>query len=138
LQILVDTSVWSLAFRRQKDQTGKSEAEQIASLRELIQDGRARLFGPVRQELLSGIRERSQYEKLRDQLRAFPEEALTQADYENAAFWSNECRRGGVAGSSVDFLICSVAIARRWQVFTFDGDFRRYAQIIPLQLFTPS
>jgi hypothetical protein len=138
LQVLVDTSIWSLALGRRNSHLSKGEAEQIASLRELILDGRARLFGPVRQELLSGIREKSRFENLRNQLRAFPEEALTQAEYETAAFWSNECRRRGVAGSSVDFLICSLAIARHWQVFTSDADFRRYAEIIPLQLFTPS
>jgi predicted nucleic acid-binding protein len=109
----------------------------VTALRELIQDGRARLIGPIRQELLSGIRETAQFERLRDQLRAFPDEALSMQDYEQAAHWSNECRRRGIAGSGVDFLICAVAVERGWQVFTTDSDFGGYAKILPLQ-FHPS
>ena len=132
--VLVDTSIWSLALRRHKGRLGEAESERVASLQDLIQDGRARLIGPIRQELLSGIRETAQFEKLREQLRAFPDEALTTGDYEQAAHWSNECRRRGVLGSGVDFLICGVALARGWQVFTADADFRTYAKVIPIQL----
>ena len=134
MQVLIDTSIWSLALRRQSGRLSKSETGLVASLQELIQDGRARLIGPIRQELLSGVREPAQFEKLRDQLRAFSDEALTTGDHEQAAHWSNECRRKGVAGSGVDFLICSVAIARGWQVFTADIDFPAYSRAIPLQL----
>jgi predicted nucleic acid-binding protein len=130
----VDTSIWSLALRRNRGRLGESETGQVESLRGLIQDGRARLIGPIRQELLSGIREPAQFEKLRDQLRAFPDETLSMTDYEQAAHWSNECRRQGIAGSGVDFLICGAAIARNWEVFTNDTDFRTYARVVPLQL----
>lgn len=137
MQVLVDTSIWSLALRRQRARLSKPETGLVASLRELIQDGRARLIGPIRQELLSGVREPAQFEKLRDQLRAFSDEALTTGDHEQAAHWSNECRRRGVPGSGIDFLICSVAIARGWQVFTADTGFRAYGRAIPLQLHGP-
>jgi hypothetical protein len=89
VQVLVDTSVWSLAFGRHRRRLSETETERIASLRDLVRDGRARLIGPIRQELLSGIREPAQFERLRDQLRAFPDEALTSGDYEQAAHWSN-------------------------------------------------
>jgi predicted nucleic acid-binding protein len=71
---------------------------------------------------------------LRDQLRAFQDEALTTEDFEQAAHWSNECRRRGVSGSGVDLLICGVAVARGWKVFTTDSDFRAYAKVVPIQL----
>jgi len=109
----------------------------VAALSEQIRDGSVRLIGPIRQELLSGIREPAQFEKLRDQLRAFPDEPLTVGDYEQAAHWSNECRRRGVAGSGVDFLICSVVVSRGWRIFTTDADFRTYAQVIPIRLWAP-
>jgi predicted nucleic acid-binding protein len=134
VQVLVDTSIWSLALRRNKGRISEVESERVRSLQELIQDGRARLIGLVRQELLSGIREPAQFGKVREQLRAFPDERLTMEDYERAAQWSNDCRRKGLAGSGVDFLICAVAIARGWQVFTSDADFRSYARLIPVQL----
>jgi predicted nucleic acid-binding protein len=134
VQVLVDTSIWSLALRRQKGQLNHSDSERVASLQELVRDGRARLIGPIRQELLSGVRQSIQFEKLREQLRAFTDEPLTVDDYEQAARWSNECRGRGVVGSSVDFLICAVAITRQWRVFTGDSDFTGYARLIPVQL----
>jgi len=136
--VLVDTSIWSLALRRPRNRASKAESERVAMLRELIRDGMARLIGPIRQELLSGIREPAQFEKLRAQLRAFSDEALTVADFEKAAQFSNECRRQGVAGSGVDFLICTVAVARQWRIFTSDSDFRGYAKVAPLQFHPPS
>jgi predicted nucleic acid-binding protein len=132
--VLVDTNIWSLALRRDKAHLSESESEQVAALRELILEGLARIIGPIRQELLSGIREPTQFQRVRDELRAFPDEVLAPSDYEQAAHWSNECRRRGIAGSGVDFLICSVAIARGWQIFTLDADFRTISKIVPIQL----
>ena len=55
MRVLVDTPIWSLALRRR---TRTPDDPATAELASLIQDGRAALIGPVRQELLSGIRER--------------------------------------------------------------------------------
>jgi predicted nucleic acid-binding protein len=132
VQVLVDTNIWSLALRRHKSHLNEDEGERVAALRDLTQGGRARIIGPIRQELLSGIREPAQFERVRDGLRSFPDELLDPSDYEQAARWSNECRSRGVAGSGVDFLICSVAIARGWQIFTSDADFRVYAKTVPI------
>jgi predicted nucleic acid-binding protein len=122
-------------MRRHKGALSQAEREKVQSLSELIQDGRVQLVGPIRQELLSGIREHPQFERIRDQLRAFRDETLSTEDFENASHWSNHCRRHGVPGSGVDFLICAVTIARRWQIFTSDRDFRAYARVIPVQLY---
>lgn len=103
-------------------------------LAELIRDGRAALMGAVRQELLSGIRSEEQFERLKDHLRAFPDVALESADYELAAAFSNRCRAAGVQGSSVDFLICAVAVRRDLSVLTTDGDFQHYARFLPFEL----
>jgi len=132
--VLVDTNIWSLALRRHKTHLSESESEQIGALRELIREGRARIIGAIRQELLSGIRDSAQFERLRDELRAFPDEVLAPSDFEQAAHWSNECRRRGITGSGVDFLMCSVAVVRGWQIFTTDADFRAYSKIVPIQL----
>jgi predicted nucleic acid-binding protein len=94
-------------------------------------------MGPIRQEILSGVREASQYERLRENLRAFPDESLTVSDYELAAKFSNRCRSAGIAGSSVDFLICAVASSRKWAIFTFDSDFEAYRRILGIALHHP-
>jgi predicted nucleic acid-binding protein len=93
------------------------------------------MLGPIRQELLSGIREETQFTKLREALRAFDEPPLLMEDYEDAAVMSNQCRRRGIAGSAVDFLICAGARRRGWAIFTTDQDFRNYASVVGLRLF---
>jgi len=134
VEVLVDTSVWSLAFRRSKETVADTEKRLLALLRDLIQDQRARLIGPIRQELLSGIRETAQYERLRQHLRAFPDEPLGTEDFEQAAGLGNHCRSRGVVGSPVDFLICAITLSRGWQILTTDGDFLSYAKSLPIQL----
>ncbi|HSY98389.1 MAG TPA: PIN domain-containing protein [Terriglobales bacterium] len=133
--VLVDTPIWSLALRRTDAGLNSREQRFTQALRELIQDGRAQLVGPVRQELLSGLREEGSFKKLRDQLRAFEQASLGVADYEEAAQLNNQCRARGIAGSAIDFLICATALRRGWQVFTTDDDFLRYSTVFPLRLY---
>jgi predicted nucleic acid-binding protein len=133
--VLVDTPIWSLALRRRDADLNQREQRLTAALRELIQDGRAQLVGPVRQELLSGIREEAGFRRLRDQLRAFEQAPLDVPDYEEAARLNNQCRARGIAGSAIDFLICAAALRRGWQVFTTDRDFSRYAAVVSLKLY---
>ena len=135
MMVLVDTSVWSLALRRKP--TDLSSAEQVLkeALRQLIREGRAQVVGPVRQELLSGLREEAGFRRLRGYLRAFDEPQLRVEDYEEAAQMNNACRARGIAGSPTDFLICAVAHLRKWQVFTADRDFKHYAKVVPLNLY---
>jgi predicted nucleic acid-binding protein len=133
--VLIDTPIWSLALRRTGADLSPRERRLTTALQELIRDGRAQLVGPVRQELLSGIRQETSFRKLRDHLRAFEEPRIEVADYEESAHINNQCRARGIAGSAVDFLICAAAARRNWQVFTTDQDFTRYASVIPLKLY---
>jgi len=135
MMVLVDTPIWSLALRRRKEPLNAKEQTLTAALAELIREGRAQLIGPIRQELLSGIREENQFRRLRDHLRAFSETGLVAEDYEEAARMSNQCRARGVSNSWVDMLICAVASRRRWQVFTNDQDFLRYENVIGTGLY---
>jgi len=131
MKVLVDTSVWSLALRR------KGSPEPLAAaieLGELINDLRAELIGPIRMELLSGIRHRRQLEKLRDTLRSFVDITLETEDFERAAEYRNVCRKHGVQGSLTDFLICAAAIRRSMTIFTIDDDFLHFREHIPIQL----
>jgi predicted nucleic acid-binding protein len=136
--VLVDTSIWSLALRRKADDLSSKERKIAQLLAELVKEGRTRLLGPVRQELLSGLREPSEFLRLRTYLRDFPDVTLDSEDYEEAANLSNQCRRAGIAGSPVDILLCAVSILRDWPIFTTDTDFIHYRRVIPLRLFTAS
>lgn len=131
MNVLVDTPVWSVALRR-RPQT--SEASTSTELRDLIAESRVELIGPIRQELLSGLSDQRQYERLRDALRAFEDLELTTDDYERAAECFNICRGHGVQGSNTDFLICAAAERRELAIFTTDTDFLRYRQYLPVVL----
>ena len=133
MKIIVDTSVWSLALRRRT----RPEDASVAALRELIGDGLIVMLGSVRQEILSGVRSKEQFQLLRDHLRAFPDEALRTEDYERAAEFFNDCRRKGVQGSNTDFLICAAAANRGHAIFTTDRDFQRFRDAIDITLFSP-
>lgn len=63
----------------------------------------------LRQEVLSGIRDRNAYERLRVKLAAFPNYSLNADDYETAAEYFNTCRGHGIQGANIDFLICAIA-----------------------------
>src|SRR5437762_6955163 len=131
MKVLVDTPIWSLALRRRsRSQTTRATSE----LASLIDDGRVAMIGPIRQELLSGLKERAQFDRLREHLRAFSDSPMTMEDYEEAASFYNLCRTKGIQGSNTDFLICAVAARNDFTIFTTDGDFVHFAKILPIVL----
>ena len=79
MNALVDTSVWSLALRRRARDLSAAERPLVVELAELVNEGRARIVGLVRQELLSGIKSPAQYEELRLAL-LVPLKAVRMAD----------------------------------------------------------
>lgn len=135
MNVLVDTSVWSFALRRRPEDLSLPETSIVAELRDLIRDSRARLIGPIRQEVLSGIKTLQQYEKLRTQLRTFPDEPVSISDYESAAAANNTCRAKGIAISVVDAIICAIALDRKYSIFTTDPDFLNFAKVLPIKLY---
>lgn len=129
MSVLVDTSIWSLAFRR-RTVTGP-EVQRLANL---ITRGDAVIIGPVRQEVLSGIRTSEQFLRVRQRLRAFPDHSVSEAHFEHAADFYNRCRARGVQGSNTDFLICAVAEMDQMPIFTADIDFQHFAKHLPIRL----
>ena len=130
MNVLVDTSVWSLALRRPPAH-GSSETSELV---ELIREGRVAMIGAIRQEILSGIKVAEQYRRLRDRLRAFSDETLDAADYEEAATCFNRCRARGLQGSNTDFLICAASMRRKLPILTTDKDFTGFAKVLGFEL----
>jgi predicted nucleic acid-binding protein len=133
--ILIDTPVWSLALRRRPEVLGPRDLRLKELWYRIVEDGRAQLLGSVRQELLSGLREESQFQRLRSYLRDFPDTPIIMEDYEEAARSSNRCRNVGVATSPVDMLICAVARRNGWEILTADADFSHYSRVLGIRLF---
>ena len=95
------------------------------------------MIGPIRQELLSGVKNKAQFQKLLHHLGAFPDFELTSRDYETAADCYNICRGKGVQGSNTDFLICATAARQKIPIFTTDRDFLLFQPHLPIMLHLP-
>ena len=131
MKLLADTSVWSLALRRRKTASLSTEEKRLAALlAEAISDGRVVMIGPIRQELLSGIEEQSQFEKVKNALSAFRGEPLDSSDYEEAARLYNLCRNRGVECGPIDILVAAVAVRHKWQVLANDAALNKCMEVI--------
>jgi predicted nucleic acid-binding protein len=131
LKVLIDTPIWSNAFRSGNE---KYEGE-IRQLISLIEDQRALIIGPIRQEILSGYSDVKKFEKIREKLSYFENIAIAYSDYLRAAEFSNTCRKKGIQGSPIDFLICAVAHRVNAPIFTTDRDFHHFHKVIPITLY---
>ena len=127
MSVLVDTSVWSMAFRR-------GSGVEVEELNRLVRSGSAKIIGAVRQEALQGFRRLQDFELVRSRLSSFDDVPVSRGDYERAAEYFNLCRSKGVQGSNTDFLLCSVAHARKMAIFTTDRDFGLFARHLPVRL----
>jgi len=101
MKILVDTSIWSIALRKNSE----IHSKEVMELSELIKEFRIIMIGSIRQELLSGISDKNNYTQLKEKLRAFEDIPLKTEYYEYAAQLFNICRSNGIQGSHTDFLI---------------------------------
>jgi hypothetical protein len=96
MKILIDTPIWSKAFRRKRI---KSEDKNIVdSLKYLIDEFMEVIVGPIRQELLSGISDEIIFNNLKEKMKGFNDFPVETIDYELAAEYSNVCRRNGIQG----------------------------------------
>ena len=137
MKVLIDTPIWSLAFRRKKSLKTIEDEKTLQELKELISETRAILIGPIRQEVLSGISSPRQFNLLKKKLRAFENNPITSSDYEIATEYYNKCRTKGIQGSHIDFLICAVAQRNGMAIFTNDKDFQHFSKILELSLHRP-
>lgn len=131
MRVLVDTCVWSLALRRAHGAGLSARQKQLVSLLEdAIRDGRAVIVGPIRQEILSGVKDAHEFVRLESTLRAFPDQPLDTGDYVEAGRTYNLCRRHGVVCGPVDILLCALALKRGWEILTEDGGLLRCCAVI--------
>ena len=133
MKIIIDTCVWSMALRRKLH---KDDAY-VVELKNLIEEVRVQLIGPIRQDLLSGIKSNKQFNTLKHHLEAFEDLTLEREDYELASEYFNALRKKGIQGSSTDFLICAISSRRNMPILTTDKDFINFKSVISIDLHTP-
>ena len=132
--VLIDTSVWSLALRRRPADLDPTERAVVDEWAALVRRGRGSMIGPIRQEILSGIRQVEVFRALQTTLADVPCLPLDLGDYDRAAEFFNACRSNGITGGHVDMLICAASHHHRVPLLTTDPDFSRYARHVPLKL----
>ncbi|HEX9819517.1 MAG TPA: PIN domain-containing protein [Methylomirabilota bacterium] len=132
--VLVDTSVWSLALRRRPADLDAAERAVVGAWTALVRRGRASMIGPIRQEILSGIRQAEVFRALQAALADVPCLPINLGDYDRAAEFFSRCRSNGITGGHIDMLICAAAHRHRVPLLTTDPDFSRYARHVPLKL----
>lgn len=130
MKVLVDTSVWSLALR--KSEKNEAEIGIVEVLAELVRDTNVIIIGPIRQEILSGISQKTKFEELKEKLSIFKDQTLLSDDFVLAAEYFNLCRSNGIQGSHIDYLICAFSVNNKYQILTLDKDFQNYKKYIPI------
>ena len=130
MRVIIDTSVWSLALRRNDPE----ENEFVFELIELIKEVRAQLIGPVRQEILNGIKSKKQFNLLKEHLKGFEGPEIEIEDYELAAEFFNTARKNGIQASNTDFLICAISKRHKMPILTTDKDFLHFQAVLPIEL----
>ncbi len=116
--------------RRNKSVLSPEEVSIRASLTEAVENDRVVIIGPIRQEVLSGIKDQAQFAKLRAALAAFHDVPLTTVHYEEAARLFNLCRSRGVECGAIDILICAIAAQMRWSILTNDQGLERCIEVL--------
>ena len=132
--LLVDTSVWSLAFRRDRP----PDDPRVAHLRhELTTGGDVVSTGLVLQELLQGIRGPKRRELLLDRFAALAFVDPQRDDHVRAADVRSTCRRRGVQIGTIDALLIALCVGHGLTLLTTDGDFDHAARFVPIRIWTP-
>jgi predicted nucleic acid-binding protein len=129
MKILVDTCIWSQVLRKKTPNLKLTK-----QLKDFVNDGRVIMIGPIRQELLSGISNPSQFNKLKHNLSSFEDIILKTDHFVKAAEFSNLCRKNGIQGPTTDFLICAVANLEKLSIFTVDSDFINYNKYLKIKI----
>lgn len=125
ISVLVDTSVWSEALRRKKKDIDSSDTflyDLITNEEEIF------LIGPIIQEILSGIKDNSLFDQIKNHLEFFGYIELSKEDYVNAAELRNELSKKGIAVSSIDSQIATMAISKNLYLATYDKDFKHISK----------
>ena len=134
MSLFVDTSVWSLAFRRDPPDVGA----QVMKLKQVLEEGDTILTtGLVLQELLQGFSGPKARILILEHFSAVPLLAPDRDDYIEAATLRNTCRRAGVQAGTIDVLIAQLCIRHNLTLLSTDRDFENIAKHSELRVWQP-
>ena len=129
--LLVDTSVWSLALRRDPADKGR----EVAALKTALEEGHQVVTtGLVLQELLQGFAGPKDRKSIVERFSALPLLPPDREDHIEAANVRNACRRAGVQVGTIDALLAQLCIRHDVTLLTTDRDFEAIARHFPLRV----
>ena len=133
MSVFVDTSVWSLALRRDTP----PEVAELEELRRALVAGSVVSTGLVLQELLQGFSKPKAHQQIVERFRSLPLIVPNRDDHVDAADLRIKCRRRGVQVGTIDALLAQLCIRHELTMLTTDKDFQSMSRIVPLTVWTP-
>ena len=134
MSLFVDTSVWSLAWRRDH----ASSAPEVSELERALKSGDSiYATGLVLQELLQGFSKPKAHEQIIEYFSALPLLVPDRQDHIQAASLRNACRRKGKQVGTIDALFAQLCIRHDLVILTTDKDFQQIATVVSLSVWTP-
>lgn len=131
MSLLVDTTVWSLAFRR--DRPG--DAPEVRALIRAVETGdHIVTTGLILQELLQGFSGPKARDQMIDRFASFPLIVPDREDHIAAAALRNLCRSRGVQIGTIDALLAQLCVRHDLTLLTTDQDFSHLARHCELRL----
>jgi predicted nucleic acid-binding protein len=134
VNLFVDTSVWSLAWRRD---TVPDKAEVDELRRALSANDSICTTGLVLQELLQGFSGPKSQKQIIERFAALPLLSPGRQDHIQAAELRNECRRNGIQVGTIDALLARLCIRHDLVMLTTDKDFQGISTVAPLSVWKP-
>ena len=131
MNILVDTSAWSAALRRDS----AAESREIRRLRAALQ-GEDAVFttGLILQELLQGFSAPKSRDKILETFASLPLIIPERRDHMEAAALKIKLRQKGVQAGTIDVLLAQLCLRHQLSLLTLDRDFHHMARFIALSL----
>ena len=133
MSLFVDTSVWSLALRRDV----VDRQPEVDGLAAALDRGEP-IFttGLVLQELLQGFSGPRSGKQIIEHFASLPLVAPDRQDHIAAAELRNSCRRAGIQIGTIDALLAQLCLRHQLTLLTTDCDFSRIAKRTALRLWS--
>ena len=133
MTLFVDTSVWSLAFRRD----AVPDIPEVNVLKQALEFGQSiATTGMVLQELLQGFSGPKAQGLIVERFSSIPLITPNRHDYIAAAELHNRCRRAGVQIGTIDVIIAQLCIRHDLTILTTDKDFTHMQKHIEIKVWS--
>jgi predicted nucleic acid-binding protein len=134
VDLFVDTSVWSLALRR--DAAGDEQT--VERLRSALESGEGVFTtGLVLQELLQGFHGPKAHDAIVERFGSLPLLLPDRTDHIEAAGLRTACRRKGIQVGTIDALLAQLCRRHDLVMLSTDRDFESIGQVVGLRLWAP-